>query len=151
MLAGIRHWQASRAFKAIPRDERCIMIAAGSGAGMDHTLGLEKPVLYIDVPVKAHNDDAGPKLEIEPFESFIPNKIGSTLSPDDLYQVGAEIQKLRRNPNASQQHIGGVRRTWIFNYGTSAIAATSAKARARAIQEMLTRTQARCPTTGDST
>ena len=149
MLADIRHWQASLEFQAIPRDEECNMITDWSGAGMDYALGLEKPVLYIDVPVKVSNDYACSKLEIEPFESFIPDNIGSTLSPDDLDQVGAEIRKLRRNLNASQQNIGGIRRTWIFNYGTSAIAATSAKA--RAIQEMLTRTQARCPTTGDST
>jgi hypothetical protein len=72
MLTGIGHWQASRAFKAIPRN------------------------------------DAWPELEIEPFESFIRDKIGSILSPDALDQVGAEIRKLLRNPNALQQKIGGI-------------------------------------------
>ena len=109
MLAGIRHWQASRSFKAIP-----------------------------------HND-AWPELEIEPFESFIRDKIGSILSPDALDLVGAEIRKLLRNPNAFQQNIGDIRREWVFNYGTSAVAA------ATAIQAMLTRAHARCSTTGDST
>jgi hypothetical protein len=145
MLAGTRHWQASHTFKAIPRDERFFMITDWSGAGMDYALGLEKPALYIDVPVKARNDDACSKLEIESFESFIADKNGSTLSADDLDRVGVEIRKLLRNPNASQQNIGEICRKWAFNYGTSAVAT------ATAIQKMLTRAQARCPTMGDST
>jgi hypothetical protein len=109
MLAGIRHWQAARAFKAVPRN------------------------------------DAWPELEIESFESFIRDKIGSILSPDALDQNGAEIRKLLQNPNAFQHNIGEIRREWVFNYGTSAVAA------ATAIQEMLARAHARCSTTGDST
>jgi len=36
MLAGIRHWQASRAFKAIPRDQRRIVFNAESGQEWHH-------------------------------------------------------------------------------------------------------------------
>ena len=90
-------------------------------------------------------NDAWPELEIEPFESFIRDKIGSILSPDALDQVGAEIRKPLQNPNAFQHDIGEIRREWVFNYGTSAVAA------ATAIQGMLARAHARCSTTGDST
>ena len=119
------------------------MITDWSGAGMDYAPRLEKSGLYIDVPVKARNDDACSKLEIEPFESFIADQIGSIPSPDDLDQVGSEIQQLRRNPDALQQNTGEIRREWISNYGISTVAATTA------IQGMLVRAQARCSTTGD--
>lgn len=51
-----------------------VMITDWSGAGMDYGMGLEKPVLYIDVPPKTRNDTY-PELGMEPFESFVRDKI----------------------------------------------------------------------------
>ena len=50
------------------------------GRRLDFALGLEKPVLFIDVPPKTRND-SWQELGIEPFESSVRNKIGAILPP----------------------------------------------------------------------
>ncbi len=107
-----------------------IMITDWSGAGMDYALGLEKPVLYIDVPVKARND-VWPELDIEPFESYIRDKIGAIVSPDDLSAVPEAIQGLVGSPDAFRESMQRIRNEWLFNVGHSP------EAGAKAIQQML--------------
>ena len=55
MFQGSKHWQASRAFKRIPREERGVVIYAESGQDWHHfkpvveylTDELNEPVIYI--------------------------------------------------------------------------------------------------------
>jgi hypothetical protein len=58
-----------------------MMISDWSGAALDYALGLKKPVLFIDVPRKI-NDPSYDKLNIEPIESSIRDKIGIVVAPD---------------------------------------------------------------------
>jgi len=109
-----------------------IMITDWSGAGMDYALGLEKPVLYIDVPPKSRNDE-WPELDIEPFESFIRDKIGAVLAPDELNRIGDVINGLVAEPEVFAGNVRQIREDWVYNVGSSAEAA------ARAIQSMLQR------------
>jgi YidC/Oxa1 family membrane protein insertase len=109
-----------------------IMITDWSGAGMDYGLGLEKPVLYIDVPPKARNE-WWPKLELEPFESFVRDKIGAIVAPAQLSQVPAEIRGLLANPDAFRTNVASLRDEWVFNLGDSA--AAGARALAQLAQE----------------
>ncbi|MCF6281528.1 MAG: CDP-glycerol glycerophosphotransferase family protein [Candidatus Polarisedimenticolaceae bacterium] len=55
-----------------------IMISDWSGAALDYAFGLNKPVLFVDVPRKINNP-AYEELGIEPFECFIRDKIGSVV------------------------------------------------------------------------
>jgi CDP-glycerol glycerophosphotransferase (TagB/SpsB family) len=55
-----------------------LMISDWSGAAMDYSFGLDRPVLFIDVPRKANNKDYE-ELEIEPFEVYIRERIGVIL------------------------------------------------------------------------
>ncbi len=109
-----------------------IMITDWSGAGMDYALGLEKPVLYIDVPVKARND-AWPELGLEPFESYIRDKIGAIVAPDDLSNISTVIDELVTESAAFSDNIRSIREEWVFNVGHSPEAA------AKAIQQMVVR------------
>jgi hypothetical protein len=102
-----------------------VMITDWSGAGMDYGLGLEKPVLYIDVPPKARND-WWPQLGIEPFESFVRDKIGTIASPDNLRAVPDQIRALLRNPEVFRANVAQLRDDWVFNPGHSAEAAAKA-------------------------
>jgi hypothetical protein len=102
-----------------------IMITDWSGAGMDYGLGLEKPVLYIDVPPKARND-WWPQLGIEPFESFVRDKIGTIAAPDNLGAVPEQIRTLLKNPAAFRANVAQLRDDWVFNPGHSAEAAAKA-------------------------
>ena len=113
-----------------------IMITDWSGAGMDYALGLEKPVLYIDVPVKARND-WWPSLGIEPFEVYIRDKIGAIVTPENLADVPAKILELLKDPAAFRGNIEQLRSDWVFNLGNSA------EAGARAIAELAAQADSR--------
>ena len=102
-----------------------VMITDWSGAGMDYGLGLEKPVLYIDVPPKARND-WWPTLNMEPFESYVRDKIGAIVSPDDLAAVPDHIRGLLADPDAFRSNVGELRSEWVFNLGHSAAAGARA-------------------------
>jgi len=60
-----------------------VMICDWSGAALDYAFGLGKPVLFIDIPRKVNNSEYT-KIDIEPFESSIRNKIGVIIKPDEL-------------------------------------------------------------------
>ena len=65
-----------------------LMVSDWSGAALDYAFGLEKPVLFIDVPRKVNNQEYE-AINIEPFEVWIREKIG-IIQPlekiDDLSQ-----------------------------------------------------------------
>lgn len=102
-----------------------IMITDWSGAGIDYGMGLEKPVLYIDLPPKARND-WWPQLGVEPFESFVRDKIGAIVSPECLADVPDKIRLLLSNPADFRADVEQLRNDWVFNLGHSAEAASRA-------------------------
>lgn len=102
-----------------------IMITDWSGAGMDYGLGLEKPVLYIDVPPKSRND-TWKELGLEPFEMSIREKIGAVISPGHLDDVPDEIRRLVANPDQFREQIATIREESVCNFGSSSTAAADA-------------------------
>ncbi|NND54956.1 MAG: CDP-glycerol--glycerophosphate glycerophosphotransferase [Gammaproteobacteria bacterium] len=102
-----------------------VMITDWSGAGMDYGMGLEKPVLYIDVPPKARND-WWPELGIEPFEMYVRDKIGRIASPDELAGVPQLIRDMLREPEVFRAQVAALRDEWVFNPGSSPAAAAAA-------------------------
>jgi len=105
-----------------------IMITDWSGAGLDYALGLEKPVLYIDVPPKSRNT-VWRELGLEPFEMSVRTKIGALVAPDRLAEVPQEIRRLVADPERFRTQIAAVREGCVFNFGTSSAAAANAIAR----------------------
>jgi hypothetical protein len=105
-----------------------VMITDWSGAGMDYGMGLEKPVLYIDVPPKSRNDTYT-ELDMEPFESFVRDKIGAILALDRLGDAPAEIQRLLADPQQFSEKVRALRAESVFNLGTSSVVGADAVAR----------------------
>lgn len=105
-----------------------VMITDWSGAGMDYGLGLEKPVLYIDVPPKTRND-TWQELGIEPFEYFIRDEIGAVLAPERLADAPAVIKELLDDPEQFRQQVRRVREDRVSNLGSSSRVAADAVAR----------------------
>ena len=62
--------------------ESDLMISDWSGATLDYAFGLNRPVIFVDVPRKINNPDYE-ELGIEPFEAFIREKIGIIVSDND--------------------------------------------------------------------
>jgi YidC/Oxa1 family membrane protein insertase len=96
-----------------------IMITDWSGAGIEYGLGLEKPVLYIDVPPKARNE-WWPKIGLEPFESFVRDKIGAIVPPDKLEEIPNSIRELLEKSGSFSQRIESLQNEWVFNPDNSA-------------------------------
>jgi hypothetical protein len=110
-----------------------IMVTDWSGAGLDFGLGLEKPVLFIDLPPKARND-TWQELGIEPFEWYVRDKIGAILPPDRLAEAPDLIQRLIQYPARFRCDVSRLRDERVFNLGRSGAAGGEAIARvARAV------------------
>ena len=103
------------------------MITDWSGAGMDYALGLGKPVLYVDLPPKSRND-SWRDLGIEPFESWVRDRIGVLLPPARLDEAPAAIRSLLADRTAFADDVAALRRECIYNLGHSAAAAAEAVA-----------------------
>jgi hypothetical protein len=58
------------------------MITDWSGVSLDYAFGMQKPVIFIDVPRKINNHDYE-EIDIEPFESSIRDKIGTICAMQD--------------------------------------------------------------------
>jgi len=102
-----------------------VMITDWSGAGIDYGLGLEKPVLYIDVPPKSRNN-TWHELGIEPFESSVRDKIGAILAPDNLAAAPRIIGELLGDRARFRDQVRSLRANAVFNLGSSARAGAAA-------------------------
>ncbi len=93
-----------------------LMISDWSGAALDYAFGLEKPVLFIDVPRKVNNPDYA-ALNIQPFEVTIRERLGGVLAVEDVAQVGTAVEGLMRERTA--ESLAALRAQSVFNVGAS--------------------------------
>ena len=105
-----------------------VMITDWSGAGQDYGMGLEKPVLYIDVPPKARND-TWPELGLEPFESYVRARLGALLKPERLGEAPKLIRELVGDPARFRREVAKLREESVYNLGNSGEAGALAIAR----------------------
>ena len=105
-----------------------VMITEWSGAGQDYGMGLEKPVIYVDLPAKSRTDN-WQELGIEPFESFVRDKLGRLLAPDRIADLPGLVRELVRDPAPFRRHVAALRQDWVYHVGRSGIAGAEAIAR----------------------
>lgn len=98
-----------------------VMITDWSGAGQDYGMGLEKPVIYIDLPFKARNT-AWQSLGLEPFESYVRDKLGALLPPGELAKLPDLVRELVRDPGRFRGNVARLRAEWVYNVGRSGVA-----------------------------
>ncbi len=102
-----------------------VMVTDWSGAAMDYALGLEKPVVFVDLPPKSRND-SWPSLGIDPLEISIRSKIGRIVGMQQIEQMPDTITSLLSDPDAFRRHIASLRSECVYNLGHSAQAAAEA-------------------------
>ncbi len=95
-----------------------VMVSDWSGAALEYAFGLERPVIFIDVPRKVNNPRYG-ELGIEPFEVTVRDKIGSVVPPGDLGALPAAIDAILERGDDLVEQIRTVRDRNIFNVGRS--------------------------------
>jgi hypothetical protein len=95
-----------------------ILITDWSAMALEYSLGLEKPVLFIDVPRRIRNPD-WQELGIEPMESAIRSQVGAIVAPDDLQQVPAKIHELMARRSSLVEQARELRPQLVFRLGHS--------------------------------
>ena len=66
-----------------------LLISDWSGVALDYALGLNKPVLFLDIPRKVNNPDYK-ELKTEALESFIRDKVGRVVALDEISEIPVE-------------------------------------------------------------
>jgi len=95
-----------------------LLICDWSSTSIEYALGLEKPVLYIDVPRRVRNERYM-ELGIEPLEVSIRSVVGEILSPDELDKAPQMITKLLADPERFRNNLRKFREKTVFNIGSS--------------------------------
>ena len=97
-----------------------IMISDWSGVAMEFAFGLERPVLFVDVPHKVNNPEYT-RLNAVPLEVAIREEIGSVLPVGRLGEAPAVVAALCRDSEAISERARIHRNKWIYNAGKSGI------------------------------
>jgi YidC/Oxa1 family membrane protein insertase len=95
-----------------------ILVCDWSAMAMEYAMGLEKPVLFIDVPRRIRNPN-WKELEIEPVEASIRCQVGEILSPETLDEAPAAIERLLAAPGRFRDEVCELREQKVFRLGHS--------------------------------
>jgi YidC/Oxa1 family membrane protein insertase len=99
-----------------------VMVSDWSGAAFDFALGLERPVVFVDVPRKVNNP-AYSQLGIEPIEVFARSQLGCVTSLENLAHLPQHLDLAVSDQAAFRAMVRRFRDRWVFNVGRSAEAA----------------------------
>jgi len=95
-----------------------VMISDWSGAATEFAFALERPVVFIDTPPKVNNPEYG-KIDAPPLEAAIRTEIGALVSPSNLEQVLAQIDRVTTESGGFRPRMIEARRKWIYNLENS--------------------------------
>jgi YidC/Oxa1 family membrane protein insertase len=95
-----------------------VLITDYSGIALEYAFGTERPVLFLDVPMKVHNRGYG-ELGIEPLELHLRTEIGALVSPEQLVTVPRVVSDLVANRASFQKRIQELRSRHVYAFGHS--------------------------------
>jgi YidC/Oxa1 family membrane protein insertase len=95
------------------------LICDCSGIAIEYAFGTERPVIFIDVPVKIKNERFS-ELEIEPIELELRNQIGVILAPENIEsEILQVMKKLKIQNKIYSKRIILLRNHLIYNFNES--------------------------------
>jgi len=95
-----------------------VLISDWSAMVLEYAWGLQKPVLFIDVPRRIRNPNWR-ELGIEPIEADIRSQVGEIVSPSALAEAPAAIERLLADPGRFRDRMRRMRETMVFRLGRS--------------------------------
>lgn len=95
-----------------------VLICDWSAMAIEYFLGLEKPVLFVDLPRRIRNPD-WESWGIEPFESAIRERAGIILDPDEIAAAPGHVRDLAGRRAEWQSRARSLREEAVFNPGRS--------------------------------
>ncbi len=113
---GYRHEEDIRSHDSFYNSH--VMVSDWSGAALEFAFGLERPVLFIDVPRKVNNPDYE-CIDCLPLEDQLRKEIGLVLAVEDIDDAGDQIEFLRTGAEEYRERIRAAREAWVYNVGQS--------------------------------
>lgn len=95
-----------------------IMLSDWSGAALEFAFGLERPVIFADVPRKVLNPEYT-AIGLEPIEVQIRDYVGVVVPTDELAKLGEIAQAMATDSHKWQTTLHQTRQRWIYNSGRS--------------------------------
>jgi len=95
-----------------------VLISDWSGVAYEYAFVTKKPVLFIDTKMKVNNEEYL-KIEIEPLEISLRDKIGIRLGLDEMQDVEKNIRSLLNNQKNYEDTINKIFNDVISNLGHS--------------------------------
>jgi len=95
-----------------------VLICDCSGIAIEFAFGTERPVIFIDCPIKIQNQRYE-ELGIEPLELGLRQKIGLIISPEKLDSVPQSIANLIADKEKYKQRLARLRGENVFAFGQS--------------------------------
>ena len=95
-----------------------VLICDCSGVSLEYAFGTERPVLFLDVPLKIQNQRFK-ELGIEPLELSLRTEIGVIVPPEKLDAVPQVISELAANSAVYKKRIAKLRKQNVYAFGHS--------------------------------
>jgi len=91
-----------------------VLITDWSGISFEYSMGLEKPVIFIDVPPRVRNLD-WQELKLEPLEVSIREKVGRIVALDEIHSISETINQMLSEMDQYSLNINKLRDEWVYN------------------------------------
>jgi len=95
-----------------------VLICDWSGVALEYAFGTERPVLFMDVPVKIRNERFK-ELDIEPLELSLRSEIGVIVPLEKLDTVPQAVSKLMADSVVFKERIAELRKQNVYGFGHS--------------------------------
>ncbi len=102
-----------------------VMVSDWSGAALEFSFGLLRPVLFVDVPRKVNNPDYE-SLGIEPLEVSVRDRLGKVLAVDHMNDMGREVRRLLEQAPKWHEDLQAARDELVYHPGDSGRAGAQA-------------------------
>lgn len=102
-----------------------VMVSDWSGVALEYAFGLQRPVLFIDVPRKVNN----PHYEgvtVTPIEVSLRHQIGQLLPPGELDKIPAILKRWGEHVPRVRAQLASLRDRYVYNVGRSGEAGAAA-------------------------
>lgn len=99
--------------------ETDLMITDWSGIAYEYAYTTQKPVLFINTPMKIMNPEYQ-KIDTVPLNILLREEIGCSLNLDEWNQLGDKVQMLLERKDDYYEKIGKFVQEYVYNHGTSA-------------------------------
>ena len=97
-----------------------LLICDWSGTAIEYAFGLEKPIIFIDIPPRVRNPNWR-EIQSEPLEMSIREKVGRVVCPSKLDELPLSISQLLNEDQLSSSLIKSLREEFIYNLSRSEI------------------------------